>query len=103
MRYMYVLVFFDLPVTTKSGQRDANRFRKSLLNKGFFMLQYSIYAKICRGEKVETIERYLKYIVPSRGHVRVLQITDRQFANMQILIGEKEKTEKNSPKQLVLL
>ena len=31
VRYMRLLVFFDLPVKTKDDQREANRFRNFLL------------------------------------------------------------------------
>ena len=38
-RWMRVLIFFDLPVTTKKLRRDYAQFRKALLKDGFMMLQ----------------------------------------------------------------
>ena len=37
-RWMRVLIFFDLPVTTKKLRRDYAQFRKALLKDGFMML-----------------------------------------------------------------
>ncbi len=44
---MWLFVFFDLPVTTKKGRRRATKFRKSLLDDGFTMMQYSVYVRHC--------------------------------------------------------
>jgi CRISPR-associated protein Cas2 len=38
-----------------------------------------------------------------KGSVHALQVTDRQYARMQLLLGEAPKTERVAPKQLVLL
>ena len=55
VRYMRLLVFFDLPVKTKDDQREANRFRNFLLRDGYDRVQLSVYARVCRGpETVET-------------------------------------------------
>ena len=42
---MWIFVFFDLPVTTKTERRKATRFRKDLLQDGFSMMQYSVYTR----------------------------------------------------------
>ena len=34
-KFMKILVFFDLPVTTAKNRREATRFRKFLLNDGY--------------------------------------------------------------------
>ncbi|GAP68550.1 CRISPR-associated endonuclease Cas2 [Bacteroidales bacterium 6E] len=46
-RIMWVLVFFDLPVETKKQRKAATLFRKSLINDGFTMFQFSIYMRNC--------------------------------------------------------
>lgn len=43
-KFMRILVFFDLPVKTKAEKREATKFRKFLINDGYHMLQYSVYA-----------------------------------------------------------
>jgi CRISPR-associated protein Cas2 len=45
-RNMWVMVLFDLPTETKKERRDASKFRKSLLNDGFIMFQFtSVFVK----------------------------------------------------------
>ena len=46
---MRILVFFDLPVKTKKQRREATRFRNFLLNDGYHMVQFSVYARVCNG------------------------------------------------------
>ncbi len=101
---MWILVFFDLPVGTKSERRNATRFRKFLKDDGFMMLQLSVYARVCRGEDGSSkhVSRVTKNL-PPRGSVRTLQVTDRQYARMKLLLGEATFSEKKAPDQLVLL
>jgi CRISPR-associated protein Cas2 len=104
VRYMWLFVFFDLPVGTKAERRAATRFRNFLKDDGFLMLQWSVYARVCRGE--EATEKHQARVtknLPSKGSVRTLQVTERQYARMKLLIGEKKKSEKVAADQLVLL
>ena len=39
---MRMLVFFDLPVTTKADRKAYAQFRKFLVNDGCDMLQFSV-------------------------------------------------------------
>lgn len=53
---MRILVLFDIPVKTKYQRHVASRFRHFLLKDGYYMLQYSVYARICNGpDAVESI------------------------------------------------
>lgn len=101
---MWIFVFFDLPVGTKVDRRNATRFRNFLKNDGYMMLQWSVYARVCRGEDGATkhILRATKHL-PPRGSVRTLQVTDRQYARMKLLLGEASESERKAPDQLVLL
>ena len=104
VRYMWMFVFFDLPVGTKTERRNATRFRKFLKDDGFMMLQLSVYARVIRGE--EAVEKHLSRVtkaIPDKGSVRTLTVTERQYARMRLLIGESTKNEKIAPQQLVLL
>ncbi|WP_374442743.1 CRISPR-associated endonuclease Cas2 [Stella sp.] len=101
---MWLFVFFDLPVGTKSERRAATRFRNFLKQDGYMMLQWSVYARVCRGE--EAVEKHLSRVtrsLPTKGSVRALQVTDKQYGRMRLLLGEASKNEKIAPKQLVLL
>lgn len=62
---MRLFVMFDLPVRTASERKEAARFRKFLLNDGYYMLQYSIYVRICNGmESADKHEQRLKNNLP---------------------------------------
>lgn len=46
---MRVIVFFDLPTVTKKDKKIAAEFRKFLLQDGYYMLQWSVYSRVCKG------------------------------------------------------
>lgn len=101
---MYMFVFFDLPVKTKTERRDAARFRTFLVNDGFDMMQLSVYTRVCRGQ--ETADKHLSRVqknLPPTGSVRALQVTERQFARMRLLVGTSRRQERTGTEQLVLL
>lgn len=104
VRILWMFVFFDLPVGTKKERRAASRFRNFLKDDGYMMLQWSVYARVCRGEEAagKHVQRVTKNL-PSKGSVRALQVTDKQYARMKLLLGESGKNEKVAPQQLVLL
>lgn len=104
VRFMYLFVFFDLPVKTKSERRVATRFRKFLVNDGYDMMQLSVYTRVCRGQ--DAVDKHLSRIeknLPSKGSVRALPVTDRQYARMKLLVGQSTQQERTGTGQLVLL
>lgn len=101
---MWLFVFFDLPVGTKDQRRRASRFRHYLKDDGYLMLQFSVYARICRGQ--DAVEKHIKRVrqnLPKEGSVRALQVTDKQYGRMELLLGLAQKTESIGAAQLVLL
>ncbi|MEX0922000.1 MAG: CRISPR-associated endonuclease Cas2 [Rhodovibrionaceae bacterium] len=101
---MYLFVFFDLPVKTKKERRDATRFRKFLVNDGYDMMQLSVYTRVCRGQ--DAADKHLgraEKNLPPQGSVRALQVTERQFGRMKLLVGKRTRQEKTGIDQLVLL
>jgi CRISPR-associated protein Cas2 len=104
VRYMWLFVFFDLPVGTKSERRNAKRFRNFLKNDGYDMIQWSVYTRVCRGQ--DALDKHLSRIkrnLPPKGSVRSLQVTEKQYARMQFLVGGPTDQEKTAKEQLVLL
>lgn len=85
---MRMLVFFDLPVVTRTERRAYAQFRKFLLNDGFDMLQFSVYGRILNGRDAEQkhLDRVVAHLPPT-GSVRVLTVTEKQYASMKLLIG----------------
>ena len=95
-RLMRVVVLFDLPTGTKGERRAATQFRKYLLDDGFDMLQYSVYSRLCPNR--DSAEKHMlrvKRSAPECGSIRVLYLTENQFANKHILAGEKSVQEKS--------
>ncbi len=87
-KFMRILVFFDLPVKTKTQRRNATQFRNFLLKDGFFMIQFSVYARICNGmDDVEKHKQRIKNNKPDNGSVRMLVITEKQYEKMELIIG----------------
>ena len=86
---MRLFVMFDLPTNTAEQRKAAGSFRKFLVKDGFYMMQYSIYIRICNGlEATKKHENRVKLAVPAQGSVRILRITEKQYAAMQILCGD---------------
>ena len=92
---MRILVFFDLPVVKREDRKEYQNFRRFLLNDGYIMIQYSVYTRICNGsDGVEKHINRLKNNLPSKGSVRYLQITEKQYSEMKFLVGTPKTQEK---------
>ena len=102
--FMRIIVFFDLPVKTRLQRKIANQFRKFLLKDGYQMLQLSVYTRIVRGrDSLEKHNKRLTAHLPEEGSVRCLEITEKQFTSMLLLVGElKPQEEKVNANQLLL-
>ncbi|MGX3097699.1 CRISPR-associated endonuclease Cas2 [Helicobacter sp. 23-1046] len=103
-KFMRVLLMFDIPTKSKKEQKYATKFRNELIKQGFFMMQFSVYMRICKGISAakSAVER-VRGILPPLGNVRTLIITEKQFDNMQILLGSAGFNERvNDDKNLVL-
>ena len=85
---MRMMVFFDLPMVTKTEKRAYTVFRRFLLNDGYDMIQFSVYGRILTGNDAEA--KHMKRLVdnlPPEGSVRCLTVTEKQFASTKILVG----------------
>ena len=93
---MRLMVFFDLPVVSRTDKRCYVKFHNFLKKDGYDMLQYSVYARICNGQ--DAVKKHLlrlKANLPPKGSVRSLQVTEKQYTEIAILVGN--KTEKEKP------
>lgn len=94
---------FDLPVVTEKDRKIYSKFRNFLLDDGYFMLQYSIYTRICKNaDDVKKHEIKLSINMPQKGNIRLLQVTENQFQNMKILCGKQSNEEKIGIESLVV-
>ncbi|MCL2400145.1 MAG: CRISPR-associated endonuclease Cas2 [Defluviitaleaceae bacterium] len=94
-KFMRLIVFFDLPVTTASQRKAATKFRNFLLNDGYHMIQFSIYARVCNGtDAVAKHRKRLYSSIPNNGSIRLLVITEKQYQGIEILVGKLKSEEK---------
>ncbi len=102
-RIMWILVFYDLPTNTKKERRIAATFRKDILKDGFTMFQFSIYLRHCASmENAQVHMKRVKKLLPEKGYIGIMCITDKQFGMMEIFQGQKEATPIVGPQQLEL-
>ncbi len=81
---------FDLPVETSKQRKAYQMFHKRLVEYGFDMLQYSVYSRYCAN--ITACEKYIHKVIsvkPKEGDIRLLKITENQFENMIMVLGEK--------------
>lgn len=77
---MRIVVLFDIPVKTKRERRIATQFRNFLLKDGYYMIQYSVYARICNG--LDDLTKHKLRIInhcPENGSVRMLVMTENSM------------------------
>lgn len=88
---MRLLVFFDLPVETATQRRNYRLFRKHLIKEGYLMLQESVYAKLVTndGAAGAAVMRLRKHR-PPEGLVQVLKVTEKQFATIDYIVGNRK-------------
>ena len=99
---MRVIVFFDLPTTTKSERHEYAKFRKFLIKSGFMMMQESVYSKIALNQNVATgICDSVKKQKPPSGLVQML--TEKQFAKMEMIVGKSHSSVVDSDERLLIL
>ena len=103
-KFMRVLVMFDLPTKTKKDRQIGTKFRNNLIKLGFFMMQFSVYMRICKGSaSAKAAINNVRKFVPPRGSIRCLIITEKQFDSMEILLGSESFNEQmNNQKNLTL-
>ncbi|VEJ21409.1 CRISPR-associated endoribonuclease Cas2 [Neisseria animaloris] len=101
---MRLIVFFDLPVTTAAKRKAASQFRKFLQKDGYHMLQLSVYSRIVKGrDALQKHHKRLMLHLPEEGQVRYLEVTEKQYTSMVMLIGEPKPREKKVNADQLLL
>ena len=103
-KFMRILVFFDLPVTSNKNKRDYSAFRKFLIRNGFIMMQQSVYSKLVINNVTSAaIKQKVRSNLPPEGSVQLLEITENQFARIEYLSGTAQSLILDSTDRLVEL
>lgn len=92
--FMRLILFFDLPVMTPKQRHTYNVFRKYLIKNGYMMMQFSVYCKIFANREAAVKHvNILKKNVPKEGQIRILVVTEKQYAKIEIIVGGKSLQE----------
>jgi CRISPR-associated protein Cas2 len=103
-RFMRVMVFFDLPVETRTQRREYRKFRNFLLKTGFMMMQESVYSKIAlNASSAEAIRRAVVRDCPPEGIVQLLIVTEKQYNGIEFVIGQSKSELLATDERLVIL
>ncbi|UQS85967.1 CRISPR-associated endonuclease Cas2 (plasmid) [Nicoliella spurrieriana] len=101
---MRLMVMFDLPIQTSEERRNYRKFRKELINEGFLMIQYSVYARVCLNRNTaKLLEGRIRTFAPERGVIQTFMLTEKQYNDMHFLIGEPKDDIRNTDKGMIIL
>ena len=101
---MRIMVFFDLPVETAKDRKEYSKFRKFLIKEGFIMMQKSVYTKLALNNSiVKSIKDKLYKNKPKNGIVQILVITEKQFSNIEYVIGKNESHIVDDIERMIIL
>jgi CRISPR-associated protein Cas2 len=99
-RLMWVAIMFDLPVVEKTERKAATDFRKTLLDMGFEMAQFSVYMRFCTSQaQIDTYCKHVEEALPDGGKVNILTFTDKQYERIVTYQGKSKQPAKKSPDQ----
>lgn len=94
---------FDLPVVEKAERKAATAFRNTLLDMGFEMSQFYVYARFCTSvSQVETYSKRVENILPEGGKVNILTFTDKQYERIITYYGKAKQPAQKTPDQFDL-
>jgi CRISPR-associated protein Cas2 len=104
IRFMRVIVMFDLPTLTSEQKREYRRFRKWLIEDGFVMMQMSIYSKIVLNENsAKLLTKRVDEVKAKEGVIQILVLTEKQYNNIEYVQGEDKSEVINTMDRVVFL
>jgi CRISPR-associated protein Cas2 len=101
----WLVVAFDLLVGTRQQRKQATDFRGFLLDDGYQMIQFSVYARACvTFARQETHIDRVKKSLPPEGSVRAIFVTRAQWERSFIINGSPavEQWPEELPEQIQL-
>ena len=101
---MRTIVFFDLPNIYHKDKRNYQLFHKFLINEGYIMLQESVYSKLALNlQQAELNVNKIRKNAPNKGLIQVLNITEKQYAEIEYIIGESKSNIIDNEDRLIVL
>lgn len=101
---MRMILMFDMPTDTADERKAYRKFRKFLMSEGFIMHQFSVYSKLLLNNSANKVmvDR-LQENNPKKGSITLLTVTEKQFARMIYLHGDRNTSVANSDNRIVFL
>ena len=98
---MRVIVMFDLPVTTSEERSVYNQFRRELIKDGFLMMQESVYCKLAiNAVSADLVKQRVNRIKPRKGVIQLMVITEKQYSQIEYLLGGPQETQLDTTERL---
>jgi CRISPR-associated protein Cas2 len=102
-RIMWTLVMYDLPTETKKNARRPPNSEKIYYEIGLTCFNLACILGTAPAAKTHMyIKTVLLKSLPAQGKIGILQITDKQFGEMEIFYGKKEQKLPEVSQQLEL-
>ena len=103
-RFMRMIIFFDLPTETPTDRKNYRRFRKTLIKNGFIMMQESVYCKLLiTPSAADAVAKVIRAGKSPSGIVQMLIVTEKQFSEMEYIVGAHHSEVISSDERLVML
>lgn len=88
-------MLYDLPMVDIEDRKEYTKFRRDILKLGCYLVQFSVYAKVIKNDiYYKAFIDKLKNIMPEKGEVRVVKLTEKQYEDMLFLNGAQNNFEK---------
>ncbi len=99
-----IMLFYDIPNSSKQENKIYNKFRKYIISIGFVMIQESIYIKnINSKQSYHLLKRDLKIASPNNSNIRSMLITQRVYKNIDLISGTQSFNENIVSKKVRIL
>ena len=103
-RIMRLIIFFDLPMVASKDLAQYRIFRRFLIKNGFIMMQQSVYSRlVLNNGSSNLLKRHIANNLPKNGLVQMLEITEKQFAGIEYLVGKRKTNIIDSDKRIIEL
>lgn len=80
IRFMRIIVMYDLPVGEAQERHEYSKFRQFLVGDGYTRLQNSVYTRLAVDTKnADAAIVRLKANLPEAGLVQVLRVSEASF------------------------
>lgn len=100
---VWTLVMYDLPITNRKDLKAANRFNRLLADLGFVRVQFSVYVRYTPTQSgCRSAIAYIRASLPPHGNVRLLCVTDIQWADSLRFLDRKQQENVEQPEPLTL-